>query len=87
MQWYGDGSFYLGDFKEGKEHGWGVFEDAKVKHEGEFVNGERHGKAKVTSKSDGKVIFEGRFKNNQPVDPSTTTSRRSRSKDKAAAKQ
>jgi hypothetical protein len=66
--YYGDGASYHGEFKEGQENGWGTFEDSKIIHEGEFVKAERHGKAKVTSKIDGKVVFEGKFKNNKPME-------------------
>lgn len=38
-----DGHSYLGDWKEGKQHGNGIYESPAIIHEGTWVNGKREG--------------------------------------------
>ena len=68
--WTGRGAYtgkqhrYVGEFRNGKMHGAGVFHwpDGRV-YEGAFVNERRHGRGKLTW-PDGRV-FEGNFVNGQ----------------------
>jgi len=64
---WSDGSSYTGDWKLGNPHGEGIWQNYDILHEGGFVNGVRHGKAKITRKKDGKVLFTGMYKNDKQV--------------------
>lgn len=58
---------YTGTFLRGKKHGVGTYLFAnKLKYEGEYANGVKQGKGKVSFAEKDAVIFEGEFKNGLP---------------------
>lgn len=58
---------YLGYFHKGKKNGTGVYTFNKnLKYEGEYVNGIKQGKGKISFIDKGSVIYEGGFKNGLP---------------------
>lgn len=48
-----DGSFYEGDLFDGLRHGYGIYQtnNEDIKYEGEWANGLKEGKGKLTYKS------------------------------------
>jgi len=65
--WAADGSRYTGQWHDSNPHGIGTWENEEIKHSGGWLNGERHGKAKVTNKKTGVVLFIGRYEHGKPV--------------------
>jgi hypothetical protein len=57
----------MGQFYEGKPHGFGNWSNGETRYEGEFVEGKRQGQGRMTRIKDGKVLFEGQFKGDQPL--------------------
>jgi len=64
---WSDGSKYTGYWQDGNPSGFGTWENDKVEHTGQWVDGKRHGKALVTNKKDGKVVFDGYYEMDQQV--------------------
>ena len=64
---YGTHAYYLGQFREGKPHGFGNWSNGETRYEGDFVEGKRQGHGRMSRISDGKVLFEGQFKADQPL--------------------
>ena len=64
---WADGSKYTGDWVDGSPEGKGTWENEEIKHYGDWVAGKRHGKGTVTKKKDGRVLFDGVFKDDKPV--------------------
>jgi len=58
---------YRGQWRLGNPHGIGTWENDEMKHEGQWVDGKRHGKALVIRKWDGKVLFNGFYANDKPM--------------------
>ena len=57
IQTYSDGAKYVGEFKNGKQHGHGTYTYLYGdKYVGEFSNGKRHGKGTMTYSSGMKYI-------------------------------
>lgn len=57
---------YIGTFREGKPHGYGNWSTIDHTYQGFFVNGKREGNGKLMDHN-GKIVFEGMFRNDQPV--------------------
>ncbi|EGR30444.1 IQ calmodulin-binding motif family protein, putative [Ichthyophthirius multifiliis] len=57
-----DGHQYQGDWIEDLQHGYGIEEQKNFIYEGQFVNGLKHIKGKLTWKQDGSY-YEGQFEN------------------------
>eukprot|EP01127_Copromyxa_protea_P014997 TRINITY_DN4257_c0_g1_i2.p1 TRINITY_DN4257_c0_g1~~TRINITY_DN4257_c0_g1_i2.p1 ORF type:complete len:132 (+),score=22.12 TRINITY_DN4257_c0_g1_i2:410-805(+) len=53
-----DGSRYTGEWREGQQHGHGIWENSKIIHEGVWEYGKRNGLAKITHRSDDRVLFK-----------------------------
>merc|ERR1711964_499625 len=59
------GSYYKGEWRDGKKHGHGTYTFANGDiHEGEWENGEATGHGKRTGLADGSIL-EGRWKDSQ----------------------
>ena len=64
---YATKAYYMGHFKEGKPHGFGNWTNGVLRFEGEFVEGIREGRGRLSSYTTGKTIYEGLFHADQPV--------------------
>jgi len=69
---YSDGSFYCGQWRNGSNHGLGVFVDSKLTYHGFWVNGEREGPATLRNTETNKLLFDGMFRNNEPMTGTNT---------------
>lgn len=59
--------YYIGTFREGKPHGYGNWTNGDRSYLGFFANGKREGVGKLTETLSGELVFEGQFRNDQPV--------------------
>jgi hypothetical protein len=58
---------YTGTFLKGKKHGEGTYLFLnKIKYQGEYVQGVKQGKGKVSFADTDAAIYEGEFKNGLP---------------------
>eukprot|EP01114_Cavostelium_apophysatum_P017547 TRINITY_DN5242_c0_g1_i2.p1 TRINITY_DN5242_c0_g1~~TRINITY_DN5242_c0_g1_i2.p1 ORF type:complete len:225 (+),score=44.49 TRINITY_DN5242_c0_g1_i2:116-790(+) len=64
---WSSGSKYTGDWANGDPHGSGTWEDTTSKYIGSWFKGKREGRGKIIRKADHQVIFEGAFKDDEPV--------------------
>ena len=64
---YGTKAYYMGHFREGKPHGFGNWTNGVNRYEGEFVEGKREGRGRLSEYVGGKTLFEGQFKDDRPV--------------------
>jgi hypothetical protein len=61
---YADGTFYVGEFDEGKRSGLGLrtLKNSNVYYYGHYKNGLKDGFGKLIDLEDDTVIYEGEFK-------------------------
>lgn len=64
---YGTKAYYLGQFREGKPHGWGNWTNGINRYEGDFVEGKRSGRGRLSEYATGKTLFEGQFTDDRPL--------------------
>lgn len=67
---WADESEYTGEWREGFPHGFGVLKDKQKVYKGMFVKGKREGEGVVTRRSDGAILFEGKFHQDKPINTS-----------------
>lgn len=64
IQLYGDGSKYVGEFKNGKPHGYGTLSSPYGKYVGEFKENKFDGQG-TSYNVDGSISYSGKFVNGQ----------------------